>query len=566
MAVITCLSCSAKVNEGASACPECGADPRTGESLVDWSRLTPSNSEATVAEAQKTRASALPIGLCIAGGIWALLVWAAGSLVAAMIGVEGADPHPPRHVGLLLLLLAYVVAAGLALWAAARTPSNPRSGRNLALAAFGLGYVPAAAAALIWDLLEPSRLGYEVLVSFLVLLWTLGGWTLAFAAILAWRRARLVGRGISEPASSDTAAVMASIGVCTAFVLAFAALTRGSINAHPDAMNAVSSPALPWALAGGVGLAGGALLRRRRVPGVILLGVAAAAGFVAVASAPPRLPYNGGRPELLATWAMAALPFLLAIAIELSERSGSRRGVDWRFGAGVVLACVGAFVAIWLRPEVARQAIEASSAFWHRSPDAVEVVTFATARGGLLVAATLAFVGAAVCYWRPLEGAVAAGAAAVVGLAGIIAQQYPSVEVWRPDVVQPRWAWDFVWLWSLGMLALGLSAAFSYLRWRPPAQPEAILTASGQQVEGNGATGTLSHTTATTSSRGDDVHDDHDHQTPGAGLEPGVDAGSGRLEEHCSQCGSLIEGSHEFCQVCALEASGGELPPEADSV
>jgi predicted amidophosphoribosyltransferase len=63
------------------------------------------------------------------------------------------------------------------------------------------------------------------------------------------------------------------------------------------------------------------------------------------------------------------------------------------------------------------------------------------------------------------------------------------------------------------------------------------------------------------------VHDDHDHdhQTPGSPLEPAVDARSGQLERHCSQCGALIEGSHEFCQVCALEASGGELPPEEDA-
>jgi hypothetical protein len=61
------------------------------------------------------------------------------------------------------------------------------------------------------------------------------------------------------------------------------------------------------------------------------------------------------------------------------------------------------------------------------------------------------------------------------------------------------------------------------------------------------------------------VNDDHDHQTPGTSLEPGVDAGSGTLERHCSQCGAVIEGSHEFCQVCALEASGGELPPDADT-
>jgi len=49
----------------------------------------------------------------------------------------------------------------------------------------------------------------------------------------------------------------------------------------------------------------------------------------------------------------------------------------------------------------------------------------------------------------------------------------------------------------------------------------------------------------------------HDHQTPGSPLEPAVDAGSGRLERHCLLCGALIEGSHEFCQVCAIEVSGG---------
>lgn len=55
-------------------------------------------------------------------------------------------------------------------------------------------------------------------------------------------------------------------------------------------------------------------------------------------------------------------------------------------------------------------------------------------------------------------------------------------------------------------------------------------------------------------------HHDHDHQTPGSTEEPGVDAGTGRLEFHCSQCGALVEGSDHLCQVCALEASGGELP------
>ena len=61
------------------------------------------------------------------------------------------------------------------------------------------------------------------------------------------------------------------------------------------------------------------------------------------------------------------------------------------------------------------------------------------------------------------------------------------------------------------------------------------------------------------------MSDTHDHQTTGSTLEPGVDAGNGMLERHCSQCGALIEGSHEFCQVCALEASGGEPPQEVDA-
>ncbi len=48
-------------------------------------------------------------------------------------------------------------------------------------------------------------------------------------------------------------------------------------------------------------------------------------------------------------------------------------------------------------------------------------------------------------------------------------------------------------------------------------------------------------------------HEEHVHQAPGSDEEPGVDARTGQLEKHCSQCGALIEGSDEFCQVCALE-------------
>jgi hypothetical protein len=62
---------------------------------------------------------------------------------------------------------------------------------------------------------------------------------------------------------------------------------------------------------------------------------------------------------------------------------------------------------------------------------------------------------------------------------------------------------------------------------------------------------------------GHDTHG-HDHQTPGSTEEPGVDAGSGTLEKHCSQCGALIAGSDHFCRVCAIEYSGGEAPEEED--
>ncbi len=60
-------------------------------------------------------------------------------------------------------------------------------------------------------------------------------------------------------------------------------------------------------------------------------------------------------------------------------------------------------------------------------------------------------------------------------------------------------------------------------------------------------------------------HHDHDHQTPASPLEPAVDAATGRLERHCSSCGIDISTGDELCQICAVEASGGELPPEDDA-
>ncbi len=61
------------------------------------------------------------------------------------------------------------------------------------------------------------------------------------------------------------------------------------------------------------------------------------------------------------------------------------------------------------------------------------------------------------------------------------------------------------------------------------------------------------------------MSEEHNHQTPGSKLEPAVDSGGGQLEQHCSQCGVGIEGSDEFCQVCAIELSGGDAPPAADA-
>ena len=61
------------------------------------------------------------------------------------------------------------------------------------------------------------------------------------------------------------------------------------------------------------------------------------------------------------------------------------------------------------------------------------------------------------------------------------------------------------------------------------------------------------------------MSEEHNHQTPGSNLEPAVDAGGGRLEAHCSQGGVGIESSDEFCQVCAIEASGDEVPPAGDA-
>ncbi len=50
----------------------------------------------------------------------------------------------------------------------------------------------------------------------------------------------------------------------------------------------------------------------------------------------------------------------------------------------------------------------------------------------------------------------------------------------------------------------------------------------------------------------------------GPAKSPAWTPGTGQLESHCSQCGVDIEGSAEFCQVCAIEASGGDVPPELD--
>jgi hypothetical protein len=49
----------------------------------------------------------------------------------------------------------------------------------------------------------------------------------------------------------------------------------------------------------------------------------------------------------------------------------------------------------------------------------------------------------------------------------------------------------------------------------------------------------------------------HEHT---ASTQPGVDAESGRLVHRCAQCGTLIESSAEFCQVCAHQVGGGETP------
>ncbi|MEZ5126686.1 MAG: hypothetical protein R2826_10690 [Thermoleophilia bacterium] len=60
-----------------------------------------------------------------------------------------------------------------------------------------------------------------------------------------------------------------------------------------------------------------------------------------------------------------------------------------------------------------------------------------------------------------------------------------------------------------------------------------------------------------------DAHQ-HQHQTPGSPLEPAIDAASGKLEWHCSICGISVSPGEEFCQVCAIEASGGEVPDDLE--
>jgi hypothetical protein len=50
--------------------------------------------------------------------------------------------------------------------------------------------------------------------------------------------------------------------------------------------------------------------------------------------------------------------------------------------------------------------------------------------------------------------------------------------------------------------------------------------------------------------------DERAHRDTGSPLDPEVDE-RGKLTMHCTQCGSSLDPSSEFCTVCSAEVSGG---------
>lgn len=59
--------------------------------------------------------------------------------------------------------------------------------------------------------------------------------------------------------------------------------------------------------------------------------------------------------------------------------------------------------------------------------------------------------------------------------------------------------------------------------------------------------------------------DDQLAEEEGSHYDLGVDEDTGRLEHHCSRCGADMPASGEFCQVCAIETGGGEVPSDDDA-
>lgn len=105
MAVINCRSCGARVNAEAIRCPECGADPRTGEGAVsneEWmTALRERAAQRELAYASTTRLPAVtdlitPPGVA---GLIAAVLAVAGSALAIVLVLRRSRRREARREG-----------------------------------------------------------------------------------------------------------------------------------------------------------------------------------------------------------------------------------------------------------------------------------------------------------------------------------------------------------------------------------------------------------------------------------------------------------------------------------
>ena len=106
MAVISCANCATAVNAAASGCPQCGADPRTGEGAPPTTQLPPAQDMPTPAR----KLILAGFGCALAAWLFWLLAWLVFSYSTFLELSAGAGAFVP-----IILAPATIVCIGFGL-------------------------------------------------------------------------------------------------------------------------------------------------------------------------------------------------------------------------------------------------------------------------------------------------------------------------------------------------------------------------------------------------------------------------------------------------------------------